>query len=138
MAEHKVKSASRSAVWAVLILIVLGLGGFGAVGFSGSVRSLGKVGDTEIPVSRYARQLDADLRMMQSRAGAGFGMAEAQQFGLDRAALGKVVAEVAKEHEAGELGLSAGDAQVHQALMQIRDFQGFDGAFDRTAYQVVL
>ena len=138
MARTGSGSASRTIVWGVLLLVVIGLGGFGARNFSSGVRTLGKVGSTDIEVSRYARQLNQDMRALQAQTGTQFGMTEAKAFGVDRAALGKVVAEVAQEDEAHRIGLSVGDAEVQKALLQIPDFKGFDGKFDRATYQDLL
>jgi peptidyl-prolyl cis-trans isomerase D len=132
------KSASSTAVWGILILLVLGLGGFGAVNFSGNIRAVGKVGDTPIPVSRYQRQLRQDLAALQQQVGLSLGITEAQAFGLDQAALAKVVAQVALENEAARAGVSVGDAEVQKRLMQMPDFKAFDGSFDKTAYRETL
>jgi peptidyl-prolyl cis-trans isomerase D len=58
------------------------------------------------------RQLRQDIRALLAQTGASFGIAEAQAFGLDRAALGKVISDVAMENEASRIGLSVGDAEV--------------------------
>lgn len=132
------KGVSQTAIWGILILLVLGLGGFGAVSFSGNVRSIGKVGDTPIPVSRYQAQLRQDLATLRQRAGLNLGIAEAQAFGLDQAALSKVVTQVALENEAARAGISVGDAEVQAQLMELGDFRSFDGKFDPTAYRETL
>ncbi|MCR8725569.1 peptidylprolyl isomerase [Frigidibacter sp. ROC022] len=138
MANNKAKGASRTVVWIILLLLVIGLGGFGAVNFSGNVRAVGSVGDTPIPVSRYQRQLRQDLLTLQQQTGMNLGIAEAKSFGLDRAALAKVVDQVALENEATRMGLSVGDVEVQKRLTQIADFQGFDGKFDPQVYRDTL
>ena len=40
-----VKSFSRTVVWVIVALLIVGLAGFGATSFSGSVRTVGKVVD---------------------------------------------------------------------------------------------
>ena len=132
------KSAANTAVWAILILLVLGLGGFGAANFSGTLRAIGKVGDTPIPVSRYQRQLRQDLAALQQQVGVSLSMTQAQSFGLDQAALSKVVGQVALENEAARAGVSVGDAEVQKRLLQMPDFKAFDGTFDQTAYRESL
>ena len=42
---------SRVLVWILLGLLIVGLAGFGATNFGGSVRSVGKVGDTDIDLN---------------------------------------------------------------------------------------
>lgn len=138
MAKTTKTPTSRTAVWVILILLVLGLGGFGAANFSSHVRSVGRVGDTDIPVTRYQRQLSQDINALRQQTGLALGITQVQQFGLDRAALGKVVSQVALENEAARAGLSVGDADVQKRLAQMPDFRGFDGKFDPTAYRETL
>jgi peptidyl-prolyl cis-trans isomerase D len=138
MARSAGNSVSRTVVWVILLLLIVGLAGFGAVSFSGDVRSIGSVGETSIPASRYARQLSSDIRTVRAQMGPDFGFAQAQSFGVDQLALGKVVAQAALENEAFRIGLSVGDEEVKKVLVSIPDFQGFDGKFDDAAYRDVL
>ncbi len=130
--------AGRVVVWVILALLVVGLAGFGATNFGGSVRSVGSVGDTEIPVTTYARALQEELRALEQQAGRSFTLSEAQAFGIDRAVLQQVVAQAALDEEARRLGLSVGDEQVRQEIVAIPAFQGLDGTFDREAYEFAL
>lgn len=138
MARSKSKGGSQTVVWIILLLLILGLAGFGAVSFSGNIRAIGTVGDTPIPVSRYQRQLRQDLQTLQQQTGMSFGIAEATSFGLDRAALAKVVGQVALENEAARMGLSVGDAEVQKRLAQMTEFHSFDGSFDPQVYRDTL
>lgn len=138
MAKTTAKSMSKSVVWVILLLLILGLGGYGAINVSGGLKSVGEVGDTPIPVNRYARQLNQDLRALQSRFGQSFTMQQAQQFGLDQNALSKVVSQVALENEAARIGISVGDAEVAKVITAMPDFKGLDGKFDPTLYRDTL
>ena len=48
MARSLGKKASDFAVWIILALLIVGLGGFGISNFGGSVRSIGSVGDDTV------------------------------------------------------------------------------------------
>lgn len=128
----------KMVVWVIVGLLVVGLAGFGATNFGGSVRSIGSVGDTEIPLTTYARALQQELRAISQQTGQTLTFAEAQSFGLDRSVLRRVVAEAALDDEADRLGLSVGDAQVLREIQAIPAFQGVDGGFDREAYEFTL
>ena len=41
---------SQTAVWILLGLLIIALGGFGATNLSGNIRTIGKVGDKHIDV----------------------------------------------------------------------------------------
>ena len=138
MARGKKGRGSRAAVWVILILLIVGLAGFGAVNFGGSINSIGKVGDREISVQRYARDLQGQIRAFSAQIGSNVTIAQAQAFGIDRAVLQQLVSTVALENEAAQMGLSAGDEEVRTQILSITSFQGIDGQFDREAYRFAL
>ena len=55
--KAKGNSFTKTAVWGLMGLLILGLGGFGAVNLNGSARTVGEVGDKSISVDDYAREL---------------------------------------------------------------------------------
>ncbi|TDL84109.1 peptidylprolyl isomerase [Palleronia sediminis] len=129
---------TRIAVWIVLLLLIVGLAGFGATSFGGSTRVVATVGDTEIGVDEYARALQQEIRAITAQTGQAVSIAEARAAGIDRAVLGRLVTEATLEDEAAALGLSVGDARVAEQVSTISGFQGLDGSFDREAYRFAL
>ena len=130
--------ASNFFVWAILALLIVALAGFGATNFGGGVQSVGRVGETEIDVNRYARELQQELRALSAEQGRAVPLTEAQALGVPQAVLGRVVGAAALEDEAASLGLSVGDETVRAQILAIPGFQGVDGAFDREAYGFTL
>ena len=55
-------SLSKTFVWIILALLILGLAGFGATNLSGTIRTVGHVGDKYIDVEDYARSLQQEIR----------------------------------------------------------------------------
>lgn len=131
-------SFSKTAVWALMALLILGLGGFGAINLSGNLRSIGSVGDKSISVDQYARQLQQEIRAIEAQTGESLSFARAQEMGLDRAVLQRIVRNRALDHEADEMGLSIGDATLRDEIVAISAFQGIDGNFDRDGYRFAL
>ncbi|UWR28470.1 peptidyl-prolyl cis-trans isomerase [Sulfitobacter sp. W002] len=131
-------SFSKTAVWALMGLLILGLGGFGAINLSGNLRSIGTVGDKSISVDQYARQLQQEIRAIEAQTGESLSFARAQEMGLDRAVLQRIVRNRALDHEADEMGLSIGDATLRDEIVAISAFQGIDGNFDREGYRFAL
>jgi peptidyl-prolyl cis-trans isomerase D len=129
---------SRIFVWVLLGLLVVGLVGFGATDFGGSVRTVATVGNTEIDVNRYARSLDQEMRALGAQRGSAVSMAEARELGIDQLVLQRLVTQAAIENAATELGLSVGDAVVSEEILAIPAFRGIDGEFDREAYAFTL
>ena len=131
-------SLSKTAVWVLMGLLILGLGGFGAINLSGNLRSIGSVGDKPISVDQYARQLQQEIRAIEAQTGESLPFARAQEMGLDRAVLQRIVRNRALDHEAAEMGISIGDATLRDEIVAISAFQGIDGNFDREGYRFAL
>jgi peptidyl-prolyl cis-trans isomerase D len=129
---------SKVAVWVILLLLIVGLTGFGVQNFGGSVKSIGKVGDTEIDINRYARELDQEMRALRAQAGQNITFADAQAAGIDRVVLQRLIGTVAMENEAARIGISAGDGEVQRRVLSNPAFQNAAGQFDRSVYQFTL
>ncbi|MCA0919999.1 SurA N-terminal domain-containing protein [Pseudooceanicola nanhaiensis] len=129
---------SNVAMWVVMGLLILGLGGFGATSISTGPRSVGSVGGNEITVNEYARALQSELRAIQSQTGQALSFEQAEQFGLTEGVLQKLIADKALDNEAARLGVSVGDETLRDQLVTIQAFQGLDGNFDRDAYRFAL
>lgn len=129
---------NRFFVWLVVVLLALGLVGFGSGGLTGSVRSLGRAGDKDISVQRYANALNDQLRAFAAQFGIPLTFAEFEAMGLDQAVLGQIVAQRAIDNEVARLGLSIGDEEISRQIRAAAEFQGLDGAFSRDIYRLRL
>jgi peptidyl-prolyl cis-trans isomerase D len=135
MAQTK---GSRIFVWAMLAMIIVGLIGFGSTNLSGNIRSIGSVGDQEISVNAYARALQQEIAAAEAQIGRSISFAEAQAFGIDAQTLSQVVTVALLDAEMSRLGVSVGDENLREQLLQIQAFQGLNGQFDREAYSFAL
>ena len=132
------KSISKGAMWILMGLLIIGLGGFGITNMGGHVRSVGSVGTAEIDVTTYARALRNEISALSAERGSTVSLAEAQAAGLDRRVLSQLVSRAALEHEAHVLGISVGDETLANEIRSIGAFQGAGGGFDREAYRFAL
>jgi peptidyl-prolyl cis-trans isomerase D len=132
------KGISKSAMWVLMGLLVIGLGGFGVTNLSGAIRSIGSVGDAQIDVNTYARALRNEINALAAQRGEPVSFAQARAAGLDQRVLAQLVARAALEHEAGVIGLSVGDETLRNEILDIAAFKGLDGSFDREAYRFAL
>jgi peptidyl-prolyl cis-trans isomerase D len=130
--------AQEIAVWGLMALLILGLGGFGVTSFSGGVTSIGTVGDTEIPADQYARALQAQVNAFSEQIGQQISMQEALTFGVDQQVIQGVVTRAALDNEAHRIGISVGDEVVASELKGMDRFKGVSGDFDREAYRFTL
>jgi peptidyl-prolyl cis-trans isomerase D len=132
------KGGGKTAVWILMGLLILGLGGFGATSFSSTVRSIGSVGDRDIGTAEYGRALQNELRALEAQTGQAFSFEQAQALGIDRQVLNRLITDAAIDDEAARIGLSVGDTTVAKQLQDIPAFQGIDGQFDRESYRFAL
>jgi len=131
-------SRSNVVVWAILVLLIIGLAGFGISTGAGGGQTVAEVGDTRIEADAYTRALDQELRAITGQIGRALPMSEARQFGVDRMVLARLISDAALDHEAGVLGLSTGDATVEAMVLATPAFGGAAGGFDRQAYAFAL
>ena len=132
------RGITKTLVWILLGLLIVGLAGFGATNLSGAARSIGKVGDQDIDINEYARALQEEIRAIEAQTRQPLTFAEARAFGLDRNVLARLVGAAALDNEAARLGLSVGDEIVADQILAIPGFQSFSGTFDRNAYRFAL
>ena len=131
-------SISNKLVWVLMGLLILSLGGFGITNLGGTINNVGEVDGKPITVSTYARAVQQELSNIQAQTGQQITFQQAQLFGLNQQVLGQLVTQRALDAEAERLGLSIGDENVRNELLNIPAFQGLDGSFDREAYSFAL
>ena len=138
MAKAFQSKGTNLFVWILIALLILGLAGFGIGNFTGSFNSVGSVGDEDIPVNDYWRELQNELRNLSNQAGRNVPLEEGLDYGVGRIALQRLVADAALDNEASRIGLSTGDENVLKELRQTPEFLGLDGKFDQSQYEFVL
>ncbi|WP_342075909.1 peptidyl-prolyl cis-trans isomerase [Yoonia sp. SS1-5] len=135
MAEKK---NTRYGVWFIVILLLVGLAGFGTGGLTSNIRTLGTVGDKEISLNDYQRTLNDQIRALSAQFGTQVTFQQARAFGLDQAALNQIILSRTLDNEAAQLGISAGDGNVRDRLLSIPQFSGAGGSFNRESYRYAL
>jgi len=132
------KSITTPLVWVMMGLLILGLGGFGVTNLSGTVRSVGSVGDVDIDVNDYARSLQQQIRAIEAETGESISFARAQRIGLPDSVMVGLVSAAAMDDETARIGLSVSDETLRDEIVSMRQFSGIDGEFDREGYRMVL
>lgn len=133
-----INKLSKTFVWILMGMLMLGLAGFGAVNLSGTVRTVAQVGDEDVSVDAYVRELQREIRAVEAQTGQPMQMSQARELGLDQRALGRLVSLAALNNEVAQLGVSIGDANLQKEVIGLQAFQGPDGSFDREAYRFQL
>ncbi|MBT8412605.1 MAG: peptidyl-prolyl cis-trans isomerase [Octadecabacter sp.] len=127
-------------VWIILGLLFVGLLGFGATGLSGTVRTVGTVGEKPITTQAYFNELarQIQLRGLELQLDRPLSFPEAEAQGVPLRALQTVIAERAIDNEAAKMGLSVGDDIIGEQVLAQPGFRGPSGEFDREAYRNAL
>ena len=113
---------SKTFVWILLGLLVIGLAGFGTGNFGGRINSVGSVGEKEIGVNEYVRALQNQMNATSAQFGTEISFQQAQLFGIQQQTLNRLVVEKTLENEANILGISSSDETVRDKLMTINAF----------------
>ncbi len=119
-------------------MLIVGLAGFGAVNFSSSLNAVALVGEREVTVDAYMRELQREQRALQAQTGQAMPMAQLTAMGMDRVVLGRLITLAAIDNEVDALGISIGDENLLKELTKVPAFQNASGAFDRETYRVTL
>ena len=138
MATSIGSKTSKVFIWIILLLLIIGLGGFGIGGFGRSLNVIGSVGDKEISANRYIETLRQEISAFEQQSGSSISPSEAIKLGLDAQALEKLIATTALDVEASQIGLSVGNKELASYLNKISQFQGPDGNFNQDTYRMVL
>ena len=130
--------AQEVAVWGLMAMLILGLGGFGVTSFSGGVTKIASVGDIDVSADDYARALQTQVNAMSQQFGQQISTQEALAFGIDKQVIQSVITRAALDNEAQRIGISVGDAEVANRITGMDSFKGTSGDFDREAYRSTL
>ena len=138
MAKALRSKSTNIFVWILLLLLIVGLAGFGAGSFGGSFSTVGSVGDEKVTLKTYIRALNNQLNQISQQTGQQFSLEQAQLLGVDRQVLDQVLAIAALDGQVRKAGISVGDNAVKNQLMNTPAFKGLDGKFDEKAYEFAL
>jgi len=133
-------SQSNVFVWIIILLLIVGLAGFGIAqsGAGGGATAVAGVGDEEITVDEYVRAINLEGQRIGQQVGRQFTVDQMRAFGIDQQVLNQLLNSAAIDNEAQSLGLSVGDETIRDQLLSSRAFQGPDGNFDETSYEFAL
>ena len=131
-------SVSKIFVWILLGFLFVGLIGFGTGNLSGNIKTIGKIGETDITVNQYVRALQTELRNTSQQFGQQLTLQQLQAFGIQQRVLARLVTDKLLENEAYKLSLSVDDKTVRDKIVSLNAFKGPDGNFNQDAYNYTL
>ncbi|WP_039019101.1 SurA N-terminal domain-containing protein [Halocynthiibacter namhaensis] len=145
MASAKSGVITKFFVWAIIAMLIVGLGGFGLSNFGGSSQAVVTTGNRTVTVQEYYNAIRQELNQFSAATQQPATLVSAnevftQAYGqtLDQRVLERLTLEAALDNEAANMGISVGDLQVQEQLVATGAFQGLDGTFDEDAYKGTL
>lgn len=138
MATSATKKVSNVFMWILMGLLFIALAGFGIGSFNGGASQVGSVGDEEITAEDYFRALNNEINAQIAQSGQAVSFAQIRSRGIDEQVLAGLISRAALSHEADQMGISVGDAEVAGQIAQVAAFQDTAGQFDRASYEFVL
>ncbi len=132
------KSITKPLVWILMGLLILGLGGFGVTSLSGTLRSVGQVGEADIRVDEYFRGLQQEINALQAARGERVSFVQASAEGVPERVMSQLITQAAFDHEMIASGVSVGDEVIGEQILGMPQFRGGDGEFNREAYRFTL
>ncbi|MGQ0741613.1 MAG: SurA N-terminal domain-containing protein [Alphaproteobacteria bacterium] len=130
--------------WAAKGLLLVLAAAFGLWGISDIFRggslenTVASIGDFEISVAEFDRQLRSEIRNQSSRLGTDITLEEARNLGLTQVVLDEMMDRTALDVEVAKLGLTVDDDTVVIAIRSMPQFQAPGGTFSRALFQEVL
>lgn len=135
---------SKVAKWILRILAVFLIISFAAWGIEDMIRppsnieTVAEVDDTVISRNDVNYQFQRVVSNMRSQLGPDFDIQQAVQLGVLDQTIDQMVNARLITLDAHRLGLNAGEAQIRQAIMTDRRFQGVGNRFDPNAFRAFL
>lgn len=97
-----------------------------------------RVGSETISIETYRAAYQRELQQLQQRARRAITNAEAQQMGLDREVLVRLISNSLLDQAVNRLGLAISDHDLAEEITQDPAFKGSDGKFDRQLFEARL
>jgi len=138
MASSSGSKMSKFFVWAILLMLIVGLGGFGIGGFGRSLDKIGSIGNKKISTNDYVNTLRQEISNFERQNGKPISFNEALTLGLDGVAINKLLTTASMDSELSRIGISVGDAEIAKRVSEIPQFFGPDGVFDQDTYRMVI
>lgn len=140
-----IRTASANWLGKIVLIAVMGLlivsfaiWGIGDI-FRGFGRSqVAKIGGAEISIEQFRQAYNDRIQQLGRRMGRPITPEQARAAGLDRQILAQLVAEIALDERARQLGLGLSDAEIARQIMSDATFRGSSGQFDRLRFDQLI
>ncbi|MEO0682137.1 MAG: peptidylprolyl isomerase, partial [Pseudomonadota bacterium] len=138
---HLLRAAAKTWIFKGvfgLLIVSFAVWGIGDLSLGGAASPVASVGERRVTVQDFANALSREVNSFSRQAGRPIQMDEAQAMGIPDALLARIIRDAALDEEARQLGLSAPDGAVRDAILDSPSFVGLGGTFDAEQYRFIL
>ena len=126
-------------IWiATIAFIGAGFVGWGSVNFSSRANAVAKVGEVDIPISKYSFNYNNLYAQYAQKFGGKFDKKRAKELGLDKAVLSNLINEALLLNFANEYGIIVTDKEVALEIATFPSFKDKNGEFKKEFYEAFL
>ena len=126
-------------IWvATIAFIGAGFVGWGSVKFGSSANAVAKVGEIDIPITKYSFNYNNLYTQYRERFGGKFDRKKAEELGLGKVVLNNLINEALLLNFAKENGIITTDKEVGLEIANFSQFKDKNGAFDKSIYESFL
>ena len=139
MAQKRSKT-SKIFAWVIVLILVLGLAGFGIqdVLRSSGRNEVASFGNQTISSDDYVRMIQQETRNLSQQIGTNLTFSQAQVLGVAQLALQKLISSAILDQTLEDLGISQSDALLKKSIKENPAFLDIAGRFSAEQYQDVL
>ena len=126
-------------IWiATIAFIGAGFVGWGSVNFGSRANSVAKVGDINIPITKYSFNYNNLYAQYAQKFNGKFDKKEAQKLGLGKAVLTNLINEALLLNFAKDNGIVTTDKEVALEILKFPNFKDKNGVFNKDYYEAFL
>ena len=126
-------------IWvATIAFIGAGFVGWGSVNFGSRANSVAKVGDINIPITKYSFNYNNLYAQYAQKFKGKFDKKEAEKLGLGKAVLSNLINEALLLNFAKENGIITTDKEVALEIISFPQFKDKNGVFNKEYYKAFL
>ena len=126
-------------IWiATIAFIGAGFVGWGSVNFGSKANSIAKVGEVNIPITKYSFNYNNLYSQEAQKYGGKFDKKEAEKLGLGKVVLKSLIDEALLLNFAKEYGIITTDKEVGLEVLSFSLFKDKSGAFNKDYYENFL
>ena len=131
---------SKTFAWVIVVILVLGLAGFGIqdVLRSSGRNEVASFGSQKISSDEYVRSIQQEIRALSQQLGTNLTFSQAKSIGVTQLALKKLISSAILDQTLEDLGISQSNSTLEKSIKSNAAFLDLAGRFSPEKYKDTL